>query len=166
MRAIQDFIHACPKTPIHPPKATFQNDPNTRSSNFEGISGYQFAYQYIYEGGEESALSTYSDIIVPPAYLQQGARSSANLSQTNECLIKIPRGSVRNDSDIDADTNNLSETAISGVITDEGSSSDLVNRYMPRNVEKVRILVREGNRGAFSVVDTIDSGINNYLQQD
>ena len=163
---IQDFIHACPKTPIHPPKATFQNDPNTRSSNFEGISGYQFAYQYIYEGGEESALSTYSDIIVPPAYLQQGAKSSANLSQTNECLIKIPRGSVRNDSDIDADTNNLSETAISGVITDEGSSSDLVNRYMPRNVEKVRILVREGNRGAFSVVDTIDSGINNFVQHD
>ena len=161
---IQDFIHACPKTPVHPPKAIFQNDFNSRTSNFEGVSGYQFAYQYIYEGGEESALSTYSDIIVPPAYLQQGAKPSANLSQTNECLIKIPRGSVRNDADLDASGNNLSEDAISGVIADEGSSSDLVNRYMPRNVEKVRILVREGNRGAFSVVDTIDSGINSFIQ--
>ena len=161
---IQDFIHACPKTPVHPPKAIFQNDFNSRTSNFEGVSGYQFAYQYIYEGGEESALSTYSDIIVPPAYLQQGAKPSANLSQTNECLIKIPRGSVRNDADLDASGNNLSEAAISGVITAEGSSSDLVNRYMPRNVEKVRILVREGNRGAFSVVDTIDSGINSFIQ--
>jgi hypothetical protein len=161
---IQDFIHACPKTPVRPPKAIFQNDFNSRTSNFEGVSGYQFAYQYIYEGGEESALSTYSDIIVPPAYLQQGAKPSANLSQTNECLIKIPRGSVRNDADLDA-SGNLSEDAISGVITAEGSSSDLVNRYMPRNVEKVRILVREGNRGAFSVVDTIDSGINSFIQQ-
>ena len=152
---IQDFIHACPKTPIHPPKAFFQNDPNSRTSNFEGISGYQFAYQYIYEGGEESAISTYSDIIVPPAYLQQGAKASANLTQTNECVIKIPRGSVKNDADTDADGFLLEAS-----ITEAASSSDLINRYIPKNVKEIRLLVREGNTGTFSVIETIPSGVN------
>jgi hypothetical protein len=154
----QDFIHACPKTPVHPPKAFFRNDPNSRSSNFEGISGYQFAYQYIYKGGEESALSTYSDIIIPPAYLQQGAKSSANLSQTNECVIKIPRGSVKDPASVDANG-----YLTGSVIADATSANSIINRYLPRNVEKIRILVREGNRGAFSVVETIPSGVDDFV---
>lgn len=154
----QDFIHACPKTPVHPPKAFFRNDPESRTSNFEGISGYQFAYQYIYEGGEESALSTYSDIIVPPAYLQQGAKSSANLSQTNECVIKIPRGSVKDSASVGSDG-----FLTADVIAAAPPANSIINRYLPRNVEKIRILVREGNRGAFSVVDTIPSGVNSHV---
>ena len=34
----QDYIHACPKTPVQPPKAFFTNDPLSRVSNFENIS--------------------------------------------------------------------------------------------------------------------------------
>lgn len=155
---IQDFIHTCPKTPVHPPKAFFQNDPNSRTSNFEGISGYQFAYQYIYEGGEESALSTYSDIVVPPAYLQQGAKPSANLSQTNECIVKIPRGAVKNESDTGDDG-----FLLDAAITAATSPSDLINRYIPKNVKEIRLLVREGNAGTFSVIDTIPSGVNSSV---
>ena len=136
----QDFIHACPKTPIHPIKGFFENDPESRVSNFEGISGMQFAYQYLYNTGEESALSTYSDIIVPPAYIQQGARASADLTTTNILRLRIP--------------------IAKGVFdTEEGpvgdTPSDYLVRYAPKNVNKIRILMREGNRGMFSEVDTI-----------
>ena len=158
---IQDFIHTCPKTPVHPPKAFFQNDPNSRTSNFEGISGYQFAYQYIYEGGEESALSTYSDIIIPPAYIQQGAKPSANLSQTNECIVKIPRGAVKDEADTGEDGFLLDAS-----ITAATSPSDLINRYIPKNVKEIRLLVREGNTGTFSIIDTIPSGVNSSVTSD
>ena len=137
----KDFLHACPKTPVHPIQASFSNDPDTRTSNFEGISGMQFAYQYIYKTGEESALSTYSDIIVPPAYVQQGAKGTADLSTTNVCNLRIPTGVNITD---DADAQAASTTP-----------SEVINRYLPRNVSKIRILMREGNRGLFSVVDTI-----------
>ena len=72
----QDFIHACPKTPIHPIKGFFENDPESRVSNFEGISGMQFAYQYLYNTGEESALSTYSE--EAPASSQSTFPATAN----------------------------------------------------------------------------------------
>ena len=146
----QDFLHVCPKTPVHPIKASFKNDFDTRTSNFEGISGYQFAYQYLYTDGRESALSTYSDIIVPPAYLQQGAKASANLSQTNICRLKIPRGSV-------IDSNNLDENGLLTTAAIDGTDDtlSLINRYIPKNVESIRILIREGNTGAFSVIDKI-----------
>ena len=137
---VQDFIHACPKTPIHPIKGFFENDPESRVSNFEGISGMQFAYQYLYDTGEESSLSTYSDIIVPPAYIQQGAKASADLTTTNVLKLRIP--------------------IAKGVFdTEEGpvgdTPSDYLVRYAPKNVNKIRILMREGNRGMFSEIDTI-----------
>ena len=137
----KDFLHSCPKTPVHPIQASFSNDPDTRTSNFEGISGMQFAYQYIYKTGEESALSTYSDIIVPPAYVQQGAKGTADLSTTNICNLRIPTGvNITDDSEAQAAST---------------TPSEVINRYLPRNVSKIRILMREGNRGLFSVVDTI-----------
>lgn len=136
----QDFIHACPKTPIHPIKGFFENDPESRVSNFEGISGMQFAYQYLYNTGEESALSTYSDIIVPPAYIQQGAKASADLTTTNILRLRIPIAKGV----FDVDEGPIGDTP-----------SDYLVRYAPKNVNKIRILMREGNRGMFSEVDTI-----------
>ena len=86
-----DFITACPKTPMHPIRAEFENDPNRDNSNFEGVDGFQFAYQCIYNTGEESAISTYSNIYVPPAYLEQGANPSPNISANKVCKLRIPR---------------------------------------------------------------------------
>ena len=137
---VQDFIHACPKTPIHPIKGFFENDPESRVSNFEGISGMQFAYQYLYDTGEESSLSTYSDIIVPPAYIQQGAKASADLTTTNVLKLRIPIAKGV----FDTEESPVGDTP-----------SDYLVRYAPKNVNKIRILMREGNRGMFSEIDTI-----------
>ena len=53
-----DFISTCPRTPVDPPVASFQNDPSVTVSNSKGKKAFQFAYQNIYKSGEVSPLST------------------------------------------------------------------------------------------------------------
>jgi len=121
-----DFITACPKTPVHPITFEFQSDPSRSVSDFENRNGFQFAYQHIYQDGEESAISVYSDIAVPPAYVQQGTLNNPNLVASNLCVLTIP-------ADVDD------------------------SQVRSLEIEKIRILAREGNRGVFYVVDEVDS---------
>lgn len=86
-----DLITACPRTPVLPPTFSFSYDPESQVNNFEGLNGFQFAYQNIYFGGEESALSTYSDIAVPPSYINQGNLPLSSINVDNVCNITIPR---------------------------------------------------------------------------
>ncbi len=85
-----DFITACPKTPMHPPTWEFTAD-SGKSVNFRSVEGFQFAYQCIYKGGEESAISTYSNVAVPPPYLSQGSLSDPNLEAANLIRVTIPK---------------------------------------------------------------------------
>lgn len=86
---IVDFITACPKTPMHRPTFSFDSNPN-KPTNFRNVEGFQFAYQCVYDTGEESAISTYSNIAVPPSYLNQGALSEPSLISDNVINISIP----------------------------------------------------------------------------
>ena len=86
---IVDFITACPKTPMHRPSFTFDSDPNI-GINFRNVQGFQFAYQCIYETGEETALSPYSNVAVPPSYLNQGALSEPALQADNVIKVTVP----------------------------------------------------------------------------
>ena len=86
---IVDFITACPKTPMHRPSFTFDTDPNI-GINFRNVQGFQFAYQCIYETGEETALSPYSNVAVPPSYLNQGALSEPALQADNVIKVSVP----------------------------------------------------------------------------
>ena len=126
----KDFITACPKTPIHPIEAVYKNDILDPTSSFEGLPGFQFAYQHLYKGGEESALSTFSDIAVPPAYYTQGASVDPYLSSNNRCDLKIP-----------------------SVISYDGASEETIIRT--KEIKEVRILARVGNTGAWKVVEEV-----------
>jgi len=86
---IVDFITACPKTPMHRPSFTFDSDPNI-GINFRNVQGFQFAYQCIYDTGEETALSPYSNVAVPPSYLNQGALSEPALQADNVIKVTVP----------------------------------------------------------------------------
>ena len=88
---ILDMITACPKTPLAPIEFEFNFDPERDASNFQNIPGLQFAYQYVYKGGVESALSTYSKLAVPTAYLAVGVVSGTTVLE-NRCVLTIPRG--------------------------------------------------------------------------
>jgi len=114
---IADFITACPKTPIHPIEFEFVYDSNFQVSEFRNIPGFQFAYQCIYEGGEESAISTYSDIAVPPSYVQQGTINTPNLLAHNTCRLTIPK--VLNN--VTVYSNEVDKVRILGRIGNDGS---------------------------------------------
>ena len=114
----------------------------------------QFAYQYIYRTGEESALSTYSDIYVPPAYAQQGARPTARMSSMNIFEIRIPTGRLRDEfsEDVDLDGDGVDDqTQLDQSLIAEGESpSTWINRYLPKNIKSIRILMRRATLVPFS----------------
>jgi hypothetical protein len=122
---VKDFITACPKTPMHPPTWEFFSEP-TKPINFRSVEGFQFAYQCIYSTGEESAISTYSDVAIPAPYLTQGSLTEPNLEAANGLRVRIPK-------------------AVRGIpnYTD--------------NIERIRLLVRIGNNGAFFTVSEKDA---------
>ena len=126
---VNDFITACSKTPIMPIEAQFGRDVEDASTSFEGLPGFQFAYQHLYKGGEESALSTFSDIAVPQAYYNQGSSNSADLYANNKCVLTIP----------------------SAILHENGQ----VEKIRTLEVSEVRILRRIGNNGAWVVVDEV-----------
>ena len=87
-----DFITACPKTPLTPITFEFvtSQDENRTNNEFVGTRGFQFAYQYVYIDGMESAISPYSDIAFPPSVLNQGAATYVDHSEFNECQLTVP----------------------------------------------------------------------------
>ena len=115
-----DFISTCPRTPVDPPIASFQNDAASTVSNFKGKKGFQFAYQNIYKSGDVSALSTYSKLYVPSAYIQQGTSPNASFFNENYLAVQIPQDSLSSE------------------------------------VDRIRLLTREGNDGSWFIVDEID----------
>ena len=119
----KDLITACPKTPLFAPTFEFFFEEGRPVSNFRRVPGLQFAFQCVYYSGEESAISTISDIAVPDEYLSQGVYSGA---------LTLPQG-IR-----------------------IGIDSVVFGGYnFTREIDEIRILVREGNAGAFYAIDTV-----------
>ena len=86
-----DFILACTKTPIDPPTAAWENDTSVTGNEFLNIEGFQFAYQCVYKDSNESAISTYSDVYIPPGYLNYTPSGSSSLFNSNNALrITVP----------------------------------------------------------------------------
>lgn len=85
-----DFITACPKTPVKPITFSFGFDSSRSTSNFTTTPGFQFAYQYVYIDGMESAISPYSDVAFPPSVVFQGAQSFVNHNNYNVCNLGVP----------------------------------------------------------------------------
>lgn len=133
----EDFITACPRTPLYPITTRFKNEsqlpegfsiqPTDRISYFSNIPGFQFAYQFIYVDGSESSVSPYSDIAIPPSVIQQGTNPSPDFNQDNVCELDFAKIKAFQDSTY---------------------------------VKNVRLLARKGNTGAFFVVDEFQFNSN------
>ena len=90
-----DFITACPKTPVEPPVAEWVNDTTVPGNEFMNVEGFQFAYQCVFRDSNESAISTYSDIYVPPGYLRYTpGNPSALMNGVNALNITVPAGDI------------------------------------------------------------------------
>ena len=118
---MQDFINACPKTPMVSIQFDFQLDPDIGSNNFISTDGLQFAYQNVYIDGFVSALSSYSEVAYPDSIEALGAQSMSEIEPENMCNLNIPRGS--------------------------------------KEVSRVRILFREGDGGAWKIIDEVSAKI-------
>ena len=89
--AVKDFITACPKAPSFPITFEFVADETLNHSDFRNINGFQFAYQMVYKDQNISAMSTISDIAVPPPYITHGAsEQQIPLNQFNVCRLTVP----------------------------------------------------------------------------
>ena len=87
----KDFLFVCTKTPVVPLQGQWFNDEEVNSNEFIGVNGCQFAYQVVYRDGNESAISTYSDVYVPPGYLSYNGVSDIDLlNQQNAIQLTIP----------------------------------------------------------------------------
>jgi hypothetical protein len=85
-----DFISACPRTPLDKIQFTFLQDPNFKGSNFAKSPGMVFAYQFVYNDGIESSISSYSDLAAPVVMLEQGSSTYVNYALNNVCELTIP----------------------------------------------------------------------------
>ena len=93
--AEKDFIIACPKTPVQPPLGEWGNDTSVPGNEFLNIEGFQFAYQCVYIDQNETAISTYSDVYVPPGYLSyNGQGDTIAMDANNMVKITIPTDDI------------------------------------------------------------------------
>lgn len=114
---------------VIPPSFNFDTDLLIPVNNFTG-EVFQFATQYIYKDGEESAISPYSALAYPDHIASSGLEGddSGQLFFTdNKCEINV----------------NWSK----------GSNKAISN---PKDVKKLRLLGRSGNDGSFFVIDEFD----------
>jgi len=87
----KDFLYVCTITPVFPITGEWKNDETVNSNEFIGVNGCQFAYQVVYKDGNESAISTYSDVFIPPGYLAYNGVSDIDLlNQQNSIELSIP----------------------------------------------------------------------------
>lgn len=113
----------CKAANVYPPLAFFDTDSLIRHNNFKK-DVYQFATQLIYKDGEESAISPYSALAIPPHV------SFAN-NEDDEFFI--------NDF-----TNNV-------LVVKIDMDDDLYS--LDREVSEVRLLGKIGNLGTFYIID-------------
>ncbi len=83
------FLSVCKQPPLKAPSFEFKSNPNLRRNQLSDAL-FQFAYQYVYDDGEQSALSPYSKIAVSPTHLAfNNAQKNIYQSENNEIEISL-----------------------------------------------------------------------------
>lgn len=126
-------LNSIKAAPTREPKHIFSTNEDILVNNMKG-NVFQFATQFIYKDGEESALSPYSKIASPEVNSVGGLQEigfGKNFFQDNICEIntRFKSGS---------------------------SSSYLADSVTIQDVKKVRLLGRRGNEGNFFIIDEYD----------
>ena len=83
------FLSVCKQPPLAPPTFEFKSNPSLKRNQLTDAL-FQFAYQYVYDDGEVSALSPYSKIAVSSTHLAfNNAQKNIYESQNNEIDIEL-----------------------------------------------------------------------------
>jgi len=81
------FYTVAKQPPLAPPTFTFRNNPSI--DNEIRNEHFQFAYQYVYEDNEYSALSPYSELTVNPGQLKDGFIPESKRRHLNEIVVSV-----------------------------------------------------------------------------
>ena len=84
----EDFLAVCKKPPMTAPILEFIDNPKRRVNRIRN-SLFQFAYQYIYDDGEYSALSPASVLAVSPRHLSSQGDSPFTDTKYNEIKVTL-----------------------------------------------------------------------------
>lgn len=123
-------LNAIKAAPVREPKTVFSTDEDLLINNFRNNT-FQFATQFIYTDGEESALSPFSKLASPDINSVAGLESigfGKNFYQDNICEIQTRYRAGSN-------------------------TSPLADSITLPDVKKVRVLARRGNDGNFFIID-------------
>ena len=83
------FLSVCKQPPLAPPTFEFKSNPSLKRNQLTDAL-FQFAYQYVYDDGEVSALSPYSKIAVSSTHLAfNNAQKNIYESQNNEIEVEL-----------------------------------------------------------------------------
>ena len=83
------FITAAKQPPMTPPTFVFSTNASLKENNLYE-STFQFAAQYVYEDGENSAISAYSQLAVSPSQFLDGIITEENKLQNNTLTVSVP----------------------------------------------------------------------------
>lgn len=81
-------LTACKAPPLSAPTFEFLHDANVLYSNIKNRT-YQFAYQYVYEDGEVSAISPYSTLAISPLQPVDGYLPTGSLDYYNKIQVTV-----------------------------------------------------------------------------
>ena len=82
------YVTAAKAPPLTPPVITFVNNPDVGQTDiFE--KNFQFAYQYVYRDGEESALSPYTQLGVSISQLKDGFINNGQRNFFNQVNLEL-----------------------------------------------------------------------------
>jgi len=81
-------LSVCKQPPMEPIGYEFETDLD-KEYNFLNEKMFQFAYQYVYDDGEISAISTYSKIAISPNHINSGFLSQEQKKQCNKIKLTL-----------------------------------------------------------------------------
>lgn len=140
----EEFIEVLKYPPINKPTFTFDTDADKLTNNVGG-KVFQFSYRYIYDDGEVSAYSPYSDVAISDYYLQNSIYTSSQIDSNNNIIeLTLQTGSAICDH--------------IEVIFREGNTGDWKKiRRIDNDYTLGTTTLRFDNNGNYSVADVTDT---------
>jgi len=127
---IFEFLSVAKTPAVFPPTVTMDTDTDKETNNFTN-KVFQFATQYVYKDGEETAISPHSTVVHPKYMALQGINSS-----------NVDQDSLREENRALIDTRYTSVQALF--------------QYNRPEVVRMKVLGRIGNTGSWFVIDEFD----------
>ena len=147
------FLTVAKQPPLNPPTFSIVNNASLKENNI-GDKVFQFAYRYIYEDGEISALSPYSSLTASIAQLRDGFNTEEAIDFYNQINVFV-RNTI-------ADVSKIQVFAREG---NEGTFYEITEKTNNKNTNAVTINFNNQFRGESLSIDDKNKLFDNVPQQ-